>query len=72
MRPKFGDWMKNTSASESNPIRFGMFVEVITRTGRVNRGKFFRLTNGKGEFWMVPPDACELVDRDSAEIGGGA
>ena len=49
--PAFGEWMRGVFASESNPIRDGMYVETIKRTGRVNRGTWYRLTDGNGRFW---------------------
>ena len=56
-QPKLGDWMRGIYASVDNPIRDGMYVETIYRTGRLNPGKFYRLTNGKGKFWMHPAEA---------------
>jgi hypothetical protein len=49
--PRFGDWVRGIYASETNPIRDGMYVETIRRTGRTNPGKWYRLTDGKGKFW---------------------
>lgn len=56
-QPKLGEWLRGIYASENNPIRDGMYVETVTRTGRVNPGKFYRLTNGKGKFWNFPIDS---------------
>ena len=50
-QPKFGEWMRGIWASEDNPIRDGMYVKTIHRKGRVNRGRYYQLTNGKGKFW---------------------
>lgn len=37
----------------------GMFVRVVRRTGRVmNPGTFWEMTDGKGDFWQVPPENC--------------
>lgn len=55
--PKFGDMIENRSASVHNPIRRGVFVRVVYQRGRVNRGKFLELTDTKGYFWKVNPDA---------------
>lgn len=63
--PKFGDWMRGIHAAESNPHRDGMFVEVIKRAGRVNRGTFYRLTDGRGKFWLYPVGAVVLVSDAS-------
>lgn len=57
--PKFGERFVNTMAGESNPRRVGMFVRVVRRTGRVmNPGTFWEMTDGKGDFWQVPPENC--------------
>lgn len=61
MTPKFGDWMRGIHAAESNPHRDGMFVEVIKRTGMVNRGTFYRLTDGRGSFWLYPRDSVVFL-----------
>jgi len=50
-QPKLGEWLRGIYASESNPIRDGMYVETIRRTGRLNPGVWYRLTDGKGKFW---------------------
>ena len=50
-KPKFGEWMRGIWASEDNPIRDGMYVETIRRTGRTSPGTFYRLTDGNGKFW---------------------
>jgi hypothetical protein len=50
-KPKFGEKIRGIWAGDDNPIRDGMYVETIRRTGRVNRGIWYRLTNGKGKFW---------------------
>ena len=61
--PKFGEWVRCTYASESNPHRRGMFVRVIRRTGRVmNPGTWWELTNGKGDFWETTPDSAETLE----------
>lgn len=49
--PAFGEWVRGIWASESNPIRDGMFVEVIVRRGVFNNGRFYRITDGDGKFW---------------------
>lgn len=56
-KPKFGDPMYGIYAAEGNPIKYGLFVRVVNRTGRVNRGVYYELTNGKGRFWQYPKDA---------------
>lgn len=49
--PRFGESIMGIWASEDNPIRIGQYVETRRRTGRLNPGTWYRLTNGKGKFW---------------------
>ncbi len=59
---KFGDKVENPDASPDNPIAVGYFVETIRRRGKLNPGKWARLTDRKGWFWEVKYDAlvaCE-------------
>lgn len=49
--PKFGEWIRGIWASERNPQRDGMYVETKRRTGMVNPGVWYRLTDGRGKFW---------------------
>lgn len=58
LRPRFGDIIENGWASEDSPIRVGFFVREGRRTGRMNPGRYFEVTNGNGRLWEVP------VDRD--------
>lgn len=60
---KFGQPVRNGYASEGNPIRDGLFVRWVHRTGRLNPGKYAELTDGKGKFWMVKPDALSILDK---------
>ena len=63
-QPAFGEWVENTVASPSNPIRFGRFVRVVRRPhGRMNPGKWWEVTDGKGEFWLSKPDNCRPAER---------
>jgi hypothetical protein len=55
--PVFGEWLRGIYASERNPHRDGMYVETIRRTGRMNPGKAYRCTDGKGDFWEYPHDS---------------
>ena len=64
--PKFGDWLRGIYASEGNPTRDGMYVRTIHRTGRVNAGKFYELTDGKGKFWQYPAKSTERLPRTTA------
>ena len=65
--PKFGDIVRGIYASESNPLRDGIFVETITRTGKLNRGVHYRMTDGKGEFWTTPRESTVVVSRASLQ-----
>lgn len=60
--PKFGDWMRGIYASEKNPLRDGMFVRTIRRTGRCNPGTYYELTDGKGRFWQYPRESAVMLD----------
>lgn len=67
MTYKFGDRVRGIYASPTNPQRDGIFVEYITRTGRLNRGRHVRLTDGKGRFWMYPAENTVPVPDDDAD-----
>jgi hypothetical protein len=54
-RPRFGDIIENGWASEGNPTRTGLFVREGVRTGRLNRGRYWQVTDGKGKFWELAP-----------------
>ena len=55
--PKFGQArIISIHASVDNPHKIGIFVEVIRRRGRMNPGKHYRVTDGKGDFWEVPEE----------------
>lgn len=60
--PKFGDRLRGIYAGESNPQRDGIYVETIRRTGNMNRGTFYRLTDGKGHFWTYPATSTAFLD----------
>jgi hypothetical protein len=49
--PSFGEKVMNPHASEENPRKYSFFVGEIHRTGRTNKGKWFRCTDGAGRFW---------------------
>jgi hypothetical protein len=49
--PKFGQTVINHWASDSNPRRVGMFVRQGAWIGRMNRGTYWELTDGRGDFW---------------------
>lgn len=75
--PKFGDWIRGNFASERNPIRDGMYVETIRNTGRLNHGTFYRLTDGRGKFWMFEaknttrlPAPISVPTQPAQPVGG--
>lgn len=51
----FGDVVVNGWASEDNPTRTGYFVRSFTRTGKMNPGLTWEVTDGKGKFWTFKP-----------------
>lgn len=53
--PAFGDIVENGWASEDNPTRRGYFVRAFRRTGRMNAGLKWEITDGKGKFWELMP-----------------
>ena len=63
--PKFGERIMGIWAGQENPIRIGMYVETIRRTGRLNPGTWYRLTDGKGRFWSF--EASQTLFVTSAE-----
>lgn len=54
-KAKFGDRVENGWASESNPTRVGYFVREFTRSGRLNPGLTWEITDGNGKFWELKP-----------------
>lgn len=65
-RPRFGDKLRNSHASESNPQRDGFYVETVERTGRLNPGTFYRITDGSGAFWETPADSVCVANAAPA------
>ena len=59
--PKFGEWLRGIYASESNPHRDGMYVRTIRRTGRLNPGVHYEVTDGNGKFWQYPAQSVERL-----------
>lgn len=64
IKPKFGDVIENGYASVENPHCTGIFVRTGHRTGRMNPGKYYELTDGKGNFWQLraASDKLKIVD----------
>jgi hypothetical protein len=61
LKPCFGDIIENGWASENNPTRVGYFVREGRRTGRLNPGRYFEVTDGKGKFWNLPLDSDHKI-----------
>lgn len=62
MMPVFGKSRYfNRWASVNNPQRVGTYVRTVRRTGRLNPGTFYELTDGKGEFWLGDPKRMASV-----------
>ena len=64
--PKFGEWLRGIYASESNPHRDGMYVRTIRRTGRLNPGVHYEVTDGNGKFWQYPAQSVERLATPQA------
>jgi hypothetical protein len=58
--PRFGDRVVNTAASDRNPTKQGVFVRRVVKSGTVNPGAWWELTDGQGHFWRVSPESCEI------------
>ena len=61
IEPKFGEWLRGIYASESNPHRDGMYVRTIRRTGKLNPGVHYEVTDGNGKFWQYPAQSVERL-----------
>ena len=61
MSPKFGDWLINTAASDDNPRKIGRFITTIRIKGKLNKGLWYKMTDGHGDFWESNP--AVLVPR---------
>lgn len=62
-KPEFGDLMMNPWASDGNPHRDGFFVRVTSKTGRVNPGIWYEMTDRKGSFWEVNGNTMMFCDN---------
>lgn len=65
--PIFGEQIMGIWASETNPQRVGRYVETIRRTGRLNPGVWYRLTDGRGRFWMYEASQTLFVPTQPAQ-----
>lgn len=54
-KPSFGDLVENGWASENNPTRRGFFVREYVRTGKLNAGRTWEITDRRGKFWTIEP-----------------
>lgn len=64
--PKFGEWLRGIYASEKNPHRDGMYVRTILRDGRFNPGKYYEVTDGKGDFWTYLAESTMRTSQPEA------
>ena len=70
--PKFGEWLRGIHASETNPHRDGMYVRTIRRTGKLNPGVHYEVTDGNGKFWQYPAQSVErLATPPAVQPAGG-
>lgn len=60
--PKLGAIVTNRLASTGNPTRTGYFIRAGRTTGRMNPGVWWEITDGRGRFWKLSPDAHHLLD----------
>lgn len=59
--PRFGATVTNHIASEANPRRVGYFVRAGRATGRMNPGRWWEITDGRGDFWQLSPDRPRIL-----------
>lgn len=70
--PKFGERIESIYASVHNPQRVGLFVKAgHTPHGRMNAGRWWELTDGKGDFWRVTPENCRPAHIDGSGATDG-
>jgi hypothetical protein len=73
-QPKFGDPVINLDASEENPTRYGFFVRVVRRTGRLNPGTWWECITpsyNANETWLHKPGGmAPSTDIDCATHNG--
>jgi hypothetical protein len=62
--PIFGDIIENIHAAADNPWKRGVFVEAITRRGRLNPGLHYRCTDRKGHFWELGAESARLTGHN--------
>ncbi len=69
---KFGTWFRNNSAGAANPHREGMYVQTIHRPHHVaNPGIHYKLTDGRGDFWIIEPKYLVQIDAPAPAIKPG-
>lgn len=73
LKPAFGDIIENGWASAGNPTRTGFFVREGCRSGRMNAGRYFEVTDGNGKFWELPlgSDYKITVTRPDQPLAAG-
>lgn len=68
MSPAFGELVTNPHASEDNPRKHGYFVREGVRKGRLNPGRYYELTDGKGDFWTIQKRDVESDYRTQSPV----
>jgi hypothetical protein len=63
----FGDHVESIAASNDNPHKRGIFVELVYREGKLNHGEWCRITDGNGRFWETTPDNLKKIEVPSRE-----
>jgi hypothetical protein len=64
--PVFGEWLRGIWAGDRNPQRDGRYVRTVRRTGRMNPGTFYELTDGRGSFWQYPAESTVFIQPIAA------
>lgn len=62
-KPEFGDLMMNPWAGDANPRHIANFVREIRKTGRVNPGLWYEMTDRNGNFWEVGGNTMIFLDH---------
>jgi hypothetical protein len=67
---RFGDIIENGWASLTNPTRQGFFVREFHRSGKMNPGRTWEVTDGNGLFWELKPTGDHKITVKPALSGG--
>ena len=62
---RFGETIiENIYASDDNPLKRGVYVRTIRRTGRMNPGVYIEVTDRNGEFWQLSIECIRVVTHE--------